>query len=714
MNEIETINKIKNLTPFKLSVIDNFPFIEADFDAITEYELLCLVVKYLNSVIDNENKLNDAMKEVGEGFIALYNYVHDYFDNLDVQDEINNKLNEMTINGTLQEIISSYLNSKAIFGFDNVESMKNATNLINGSYAKTLGYYNKNDGGAGLYKIRNITNDDVVDNAKIIGLLDDNLIAELIISNYVNVKQFGAKGDNVTDDTLYIQKALDLYNKIYIPEGTYMISNLKLKNGQELFGIYGKTILKSISENTNSNLIETLNNANKVYIHDISFNGDLRVDTTLNLIRASGIQNGLFDCKHIITNVEVMYGNTNCLLVGDNVRESKFTNLDIRNGNGYGVRISGTDNMFVDLSVHSNKRDGCYITGSNNKIVNSKFYINGLSDEYDNRLPAGLTILGKVNVITGCEIQENIYDGIKLIGYMNTITGCLIDSNGSNAYSYQYAESAGIHIMNNNVSRQQPTAFNMIIGNTISSHHVTGMQKYGILIENIKAPNSHEYRNNPSYNIINCIVESDKLNVDGIKTSLKMFENDIPNISNNVIINGNDLYKYITIKDLSGLTEGTYSSSNLLTCTSTLLNNRDLIMECTNNSSPNGSSIYKTYKLFNNNQPDSDIGRPKGLIVKFKAKTSNNKVTARCNIDMVYYNDETYTTTTSVHNIRETYLSQTLSSEFVDCVSILDLRQYNLPLLKDLYIYFGGHLENDIGNTNFNLEFKDIEYYLFY
>ena len=37
------------------------------------------------------------------------------------------------------------------------------TNLINGSYAKTLGYYSKNDGGGSLYKIRNITNEDIVD-----------------------------------------------------------------------------------------------------------------------------------------------------------------------------------------------------------------------------------------------------------------------------------------------------------------------------------------------------------------------------------------------------------------------------------------------------------------------------------------------------------------------------------------------------------------------
>ena len=33
--------KFKRLTPFKRCVLQNFPFIEADFDALTNYGLLC-------------------------------------------------------------------------------------------------------------------------------------------------------------------------------------------------------------------------------------------------------------------------------------------------------------------------------------------------------------------------------------------------------------------------------------------------------------------------------------------------------------------------------------------------------------------------------------------------------------------------------------------------------------------------------------------------
>lgn len=95
----------KNLTSFKLCVLQNFPFIEADFDAVTNYQLLCKVVEYLNKLIDNNNTQNDNIKQLEQNFIMLYNYVKNYFDNLDVQEEINKKLDEMAADGSLSKLI---------------------------------------------------------------------------------------------------------------------------------------------------------------------------------------------------------------------------------------------------------------------------------------------------------------------------------------------------------------------------------------------------------------------------------------------------------------------------------------------------------------------------------------------------------------------------------------------------------------------------------
>lgn len=220
----------KILTPFKMQVLTNFPYIEADFDALTNYQLLCKVVEYLNGVIHNENEVTEQVNSLYNAYVNLQNYVNTYFDNLDLQEEVNNKLDEMVEQGTLQEIIADYLNSKAIFGFDSVASMKSATNLIDGSYAKTLGYYSKNDGGMATYKIRTLTNSDIVDEKSIIAIGEDDLVAELIIDNsQINSKQFGAYGDGTHDDTLSLQAAITFCEtnkiKLLLSTGTYLISD---------------------------------------------------------------------------------------------------------------------------------------------------------------------------------------------------------------------------------------------------------------------------------------------------------------------------------------------------------------------------------------------------------------------------------------------------------------------------------------------------------
>lgn len=265
-NNMQPIIKTTTKIPFfRRAVLQNFPFIEQDFDALTDYELLCKVVEYLNKVIVQTNLMEDNENELVRVYNELYNYVENYFDNLDVQEEINNKLDEMASDGTLQEIIAEYLNSKAIFGFDNVASMKEATNLINGSYTKTLGYYVKNDGGSGLYKIRTITNEDTVDNGSIIPLNDNTLVAELIIiDNEVNVKQFGAYGDNVHDDTVSIQNALNSNaNIIFLNSGDYKITSTLIMPFNKIF--------KGATMNSSSLIVDNLLNDNYTIQYGTSY-----------------------------------------------------------------------------------------------------------------------------------------------------------------------------------------------------------------------------------------------------------------------------------------------------------------------------------------------------------------------------------------------------------------------------------------------------------
>ena len=115
----------------------------------------------------------------------------------------------------------------------NIEELKKLDAKIGDKY-KTLGYYEENDGGEGRYDIIANSNDIKVDNGLYIQL-ENGLIAKLaIINNTVNVKQFGAKGNKVNDDTTYLNTAFNSkVTNIEIPIGEYKITdviNISTKN----------------------------------------------------------------------------------------------------------------------------------------------------------------------------------------------------------------------------------------------------------------------------------------------------------------------------------------------------------------------------------------------------------------------------------------------------------------------------------------------------
>lgn len=242
-------------------------------DSLSYYEALCAMWKYLNDTVNVINNNALVTEEYIAKFDELKSYVEHYFDNLDVQEEINNKLDQMALDGTLQEIITQYIQANTAWCFDTVAEMVAGENLINGSFAQTLGYNAKNDGGAGLYKIRTITNDDVVDGGAIIEMADDTLVAELIYKDSIIPEQYGCYGDGTHDDTVAFKKLVTYITSKDLPlvgEGNYLLSEAITLDNINITMPVGKITTNygiTISEANNKTLIlpkviSTIINAN--------------------------------------------------------------------------------------------------------------------------------------------------------------------------------------------------------------------------------------------------------------------------------------------------------------------------------------------------------------------------------------------------------------------------------------------------------------------
>lgn len=104
-------------------------------DSLSYYELLNKVVVYLNNVISDVGNMETNVDRLLTAYTQLQNYVNEYFNNLDVQDEIDNKLDEMVVDGTFDEIINNELFSSFNERIETVEN--SVTSLANNKRGKT-------------------------------------------------------------------------------------------------------------------------------------------------------------------------------------------------------------------------------------------------------------------------------------------------------------------------------------------------------------------------------------------------------------------------------------------------------------------------------------------------------------------------------------------------------------------------------------------------
>lgn len=108
----EIKSTINVLPPFKRLCMTIGELPSSYLETMTYYESLVWLTKYLSeTVIPTINNNAEAVKELQNLYKELQDYVNNYFENLDVQDEINNKLDEMVSDGTFDYIINNVLNA---------------------------------------------------------------------------------------------------------------------------------------------------------------------------------------------------------------------------------------------------------------------------------------------------------------------------------------------------------------------------------------------------------------------------------------------------------------------------------------------------------------------------------------------------------------------------------------------------------------------------
>lgn len=330
----DKIQKAPMVPPFVRFVCSAVPMVFDD--SLSYYEALCALWKWLQD--DVVNVINNNAT-VTEEYIQLTNdmkeYMDNYFDNLDVQEEINNKLDDMVEAGTLQELINAYLQPNVTWTFDTVADMKVSTNLVNGCYARTLGFHSLNDGGGAIYKISNTGTANEMDVIAV-----GSLYATLIVPSDITPEIFGAYGDGTHDDTDALQFTFDHNASIKCNAGkTYLVDDTITLSKR-------KTIDFSLST------IKFTNNDVGLYVYMENTN-------PYSHLRFAPVIKNL--CLEGENNTKVMYIDYAYKSVFDTIYVKNFSGIGIEKNRGYELVIN---NIYLWASNQNTTSIGLLATGN--------------------------------------------------------------------------------------------------------------------------------------------------------------------------------------------------------------------------------------------------------------------------------------------------------------------------------------------------------------
>ena len=105
-NFTPVLGNYRTLQPFRYWCQKVLPLVYDD--SLSYYELLCKVVDYLNKTMEDVETLHGDVTNLHTAYEELQSYVNNYFSTLDVQEEINNKLDQMANDGTLNILLQMH------------------------------------------------------------------------------------------------------------------------------------------------------------------------------------------------------------------------------------------------------------------------------------------------------------------------------------------------------------------------------------------------------------------------------------------------------------------------------------------------------------------------------------------------------------------------------------------------------------------------------
>lgn len=309
-----------------------------------------------------------------------------------------------------------------------------------------------------------------------------NKSSSRVKAGIINVKDLGAKGDGVSDDTSAIQRALDARGKVFLPAGSYIVSKrLLIYSNTQIMGTGVNSIIKPVfTPQAGASTIMCYGDAGNIKISNLALDGS---DSP--------------------TDAESYHG-----IYVQNNSDVSISNCHIHDYHGDGIYADGLNNNLTikNNNIRSNYRNGIAIVQGTNFVITGNLvetgYVAGIDLE-PYQASAKVTC-GQINqnVITG------IYPGITLSGATGEVKNIIVQKNiiklnneNSNARAILSYSAADCTIRNNIIDNASIGMWGTtILNSTIQQNKFSNISNSAIQI----SASNCKFRDNCIYNTAWC------------------------------------------------------------------------------------------------------------------------------------------------------------------------------------------------------------------
>ena len=217
------------------------------------------------------------------------------------------------------------------------------------------------------------------------------------MADVVNVKDFGAVGDGVTDDTAAIQAAVNITTEVFFPSGTYIVSRLQIPSDTTLSGEAGPSSIIKRKDNTSFGYFIRSVSSRNIGFKNLTIDGNKANQTV-------GYHNILFtECEEL--NIE------KCNIIN----AKTYAGISIQGGTN---EENSSRSIIEGNTFENNDNSGLYI--------NKESYISVEKNHFTSNGSDGITVINFVFppvstvqnyfIINGNRCIDNT-NGIRFVGY---------------------------------------------------------------------------------------------------------------------------------------------------------------------------------------------------------------------------------------------------------------------------------------------------------